>query len=92
MICGRRHHFDYSKGVRGKYYQRILREGANIVVLDPDIAKAFKDSDAVNTALRSLLDLTRDTQRLTQVSGRPCKRCRALILVEVLRLVISFAV
>ena len=65
--------FDYSKAVRGKYYQRILRERANIVVLDPDIAKAFKDSDAVNTALRSLLDLTRDTQRLTQVSGRPVK-------------------
>jgi hypothetical protein len=25
--------FDYSKGVRGKYYKRILREGANVVVL-----------------------------------------------------------
>jgi hypothetical protein len=65
--------FDYSKGVRGKYYQRILREGANIVVLDPDIAKAFKDSDSVNTALRSLLDLPRDTQRLMRGSDRPVK-------------------
>jgi hypothetical protein len=44
--------FDYSKAVRGKYYKRILREGANIVVLDPDIAKAFKDSDSVNLALK----------------------------------------
>jgi hypothetical protein len=62
--------FDYSKAVRGKYYDRLFAEGANIVVLDPDIAKAFQDSAAVNTALRSLLDLTRSTQRLTRRSGR----------------------
>lgn len=65
--------FDYSKAVRGKYYNRLLDEGANIVVLDPDIAKAFQDSAAVNMALRSLLDLTRSTQRLTRRSGRPGK-------------------
>jgi len=47
--------FDYSKAVRGKYYARLLREGANVVVLDPDVAKAFRTSDAVNEALRSLL-------------------------------------
>ncbi len=62
--------FDYSKGVRGKYYHRLLDEGTNIVVLDPDIAKAFQDSASVNLALRSLLDLTRSTQRLTRRSGR----------------------
>jgi hypothetical protein len=65
--------FDYSKAVRGKYYNRLLDEGANIVVLDPDIAKAFQDSASVNMALRSLLDLTRSTQRLTRRSGRPGK-------------------
>ena len=31
--------FDYSKAVRGKYCRRLLREGANIVVLEPDIAR-----------------------------------------------------
>ena len=60
---------DYSKAVRGKYYRRLLREGANLVVLEPDVAKVFGDSDAVNEALRSLLDFSRSTQRLTKRSG-----------------------
>ncbi|MDR3567269.1 MAG: hypothetical protein P4L43_04500 [Syntrophobacteraceae bacterium] len=58
--------FDYSKAVRGKYYSRLLAEGANIAVLDPDIAEAFPDSSSVNMALRALLELTRSTQRLTR--------------------------
>jgi hypothetical protein len=61
--------FDYSKAVRGKYHQRLLAEGANIVMLEPDVAKAFVDSAAVNDALRSLLDLTKTTQRLTSKSS-----------------------
>ncbi len=61
--------FDYSKAVRGKYYKRILSEGANVVILEPDVAKAFVDSAAVNDALRSLLDLTKTTQRLTKKSS-----------------------
>ena len=63
------YNFDYSEAVRGKYYRRLLEEGANVVVLDPDIAKAFHDSASVNEALRSLLDLTRSTQRLTRSSN-----------------------
>lgn len=69
--------FDYSKGVRGKYYKRLLEEGANVVVLEPDVAKAFSDSVAVNTALRSLLNLTSSTQRLTKRSGGRGKERRA---------------
>ncbi|MBN1359496.1 MAG: hypothetical protein JW993_02840 [Sedimentisphaerales bacterium] len=60
--------FDYSKAVRGKCAKRLLREGANVVVLEPDVAEAFGDSAAVNEALRSLLDLSRSTQRLTRRS------------------------
>ena len=60
--------FDYSKAVRGKYYKRLLEEGSNVVVLDPDVSEAFHDSASVNEALRSLLDLTRSTQRLTRRS------------------------
>jgi hypothetical protein len=67
------YNFDYSKAVRGKYYNRLFEEGSNIVVLDPDIAKAFQDSASVNMALRSLLDLTHSTQRLTRRSGRLAK-------------------
>ncbi len=67
--------FYYSKAVRGKHYKRLLEEGANVVVLDPDVAKAFADSSAVNEALRSLLNLTRSTRRLTKrASGRGLKR------------------
>ena len=46
--------YDFRQGVRGKYAQRF-REGTNIVVLDPDVAAEFKDSQAVNDALRTLL-------------------------------------
>jgi hypothetical protein len=58
--------FDYSKAVCGKYYKRLLSEGANVVMLEPDIAKVFADSEAVNKALRSLLDLAKTTKRLTK--------------------------
>jgi hypothetical protein len=57
--------FDYSKAVRGKYFKKLMKEGSNIVILDPDVAEAFHDSASVNEALRSLLHLTRSTQRLT---------------------------
>ena len=63
------YNFDYSKAVRGKYYKRILDKGANVVMLEPDVAKAFVNSAAVNDALRSLLDLTRTIQRLTKHSS-----------------------
>ena len=64
--------FDYSKAVRGKYYQRLVEEGSNVIILDPDIAKAFHDSASVNEALRSLLEITRSTKRLTRRStGSP---------------------
>jgi len=63
--------FDYSKATRGKYYRRLLKEGANVVVLDPDVAKAFRSSAAVNEALRSLLRMSEATRRLTsRSSGR----------------------
>jgi hypothetical protein len=67
--------FDYSAAVRGKHYRRLLKEGANVVVLDPDVAKAFRDSEAVNEALRSLLRMSAVTRRLTaRSSGRPRAR------------------
>jgi len=66
--------FDYSKAVRGKYYRRLLAEGANVVVLDQDISQAFRDSSSVNEALRSLLDLTHSTKRLiSRSAGREKK-------------------
>ena len=61
--------FDYSKAVRGKYARRLIEEGSNVVILDHDIAKAFHDSVAVNEALRSLLEITRSTKRITRRSN-----------------------
>ncbi len=43
--------FDYSKAVRGKYFQRVKKEGTNVVMLEPDVARVFKDSASVNDAL-----------------------------------------
>jgi hypothetical protein len=43
--------------VRGKYTERY-RAGTNLVLLDPDVAKAFPNEQAVNTALRLVLQLT----------------------------------
>jgi len=44
-------------GVRGKYVARY-RAGTNLVRLDPDVARAFPDEDAVNEALRLVIRLT----------------------------------
>jgi hypothetical protein len=66
--------FDYTKAVRGKYYQRLLKQGSNIVVLEPDVAKAFRGSAAVNDALRSLLQVSETTRRLTSGSNRSARK------------------
>ncbi len=55
--------YDFSDGVRGKHYQ-AFKEGTNLVLLDPDISKVFKDSESVNHALRMLLELAdKETKR-----------------------------
>lgn len=66
--------FDYSKGVRGTYYKRILKEGANVVVLEPDVAKAFPNSAAVNDALRVVLKAGESARRLTRRSSRTARK------------------
>jgi len=34
------YNFDYTKAVRGKYYKRLMDEGSNVIVLEPDVAQA----------------------------------------------------
>lgn len=53
--------YDFSKGIRGKYAKRFA-QGSNVVVLSPDLAKIFPNSQAVNEALRALVDLARKTK------------------------------
>ena len=47
---------DLGKGVRGKYFKEY-RKGTNLVLLAPDVAKAFPNGAAVNEALRSLIEI-----------------------------------
>ena len=58
--------YDFSKGVRGKYAKRYA-EGTNIVVLAPDVAEFFPDSESVNTALRALVGVARKNVRKAAV-------------------------
>ena len=44
-----------ANGVRGKYVERY-RQGTNLVKLAPDVAAAFPTEQAVNEALRKLLE------------------------------------
>jgi hypothetical protein len=48
--------YDFSGGVRGKYVGRFAK-GSNVVVLDPDVAQVFTDSESVNQALRALAEI-----------------------------------
>jgi len=61
--------YDFSGGVRGKYYQRYM-ESSNVVVLEPDVHKRFKNSSAVNKALRSLIRAEGTRRDLTKPSAR----------------------
>ena len=45
--------YDFSKGIRGKY-ARQYATGTNIIVLAPDVAKIFPNSDIVNETLRAI--------------------------------------
>lgn len=50
-----RDEYDFSSGgVVGQYYERY-REGTNVVLLDPDVAGEFPDSESVNRTLRRVL-------------------------------------
>lgn len=54
-----REEYDFSGGVRGKYYKQYM-EGTNVVLLEPDVAKVFKDSESVNQALRVLMNIAQN--------------------------------
>ena len=45
-------------GVRGKYAERF-RQGTNLFLIEPDIAKVFPTDQAVNEALRLVIQLTK---------------------------------
>ena len=52
-----RSEYDFGKAVKGKYAHNYAR-GSNVILLDEDVAKVFKDSNTVNSALRGIAGLT----------------------------------
>lgn len=59
---------DLGQGMRGKFLSSY-NKGTNLVLLNPEIAKVFSSSAAVNEALGSLLQLTKQTVKLTNSSS-----------------------
>lgn len=46
--------YDFSQAIRGKYARRYAK-GANVVILEPDVAKVFPTSKVVNSSLRKII-------------------------------------
>jgi len=64
-------------GIRGKYLQRFTH-GSNVVVLQPEIQKAFPTSEAVNKALASMLAFAQEAQALTGRSKQTSRKRAAV--------------
>jgi hypothetical protein len=64
--------YDFSKGVRGKYAKQFPA-GGKVVVVAPDVAKQFPNSQAVNRALRRLVKLLKHS---TTGHGRAKQKSR----------------
>lgn len=67
---------DFGTLVRGKHAQRV-KEATNVVVLDPQVAKAFPNDRAVNKALRGLIRGRKSSARPTTRSTRTRRERRA---------------
>ena len=59
---------ELGKGIRGKYYENY-KSGHNLVLLDPEVAKAFPDDKSVNEALLSLIKVAQTSIRLEKGSN-----------------------
>ena len=67
---------DLGQGVRGKYFE-AYQKGTNLVLLSPDVAKVFPTGEAVNEALRSLINVAQKATGLTRRSTGRTKKLRA---------------
>ena len=65
---------DLGPGVRGKYLE-AYRAGTKLVLLNPDISKVFPTEQAVNDALRSLIEVAQRSVSPTKRSSRRAKAC-----------------
>jgi hypothetical protein len=63
---------DFGTLTRGKYADRC-RKASNVVVISPEVQKAFPNAQAVNDALRGLLELAQATGLSSRTSRAPRK-------------------
>ncbi|NQU05895.1 MAG: hypothetical protein HQ568_07365 [Calditrichaeota bacterium] len=61
---------DFPGGLKRGKYAKCLAESSNIIVLKPEVAEAFPNEEAVNTALLSLIKLAQNTTDQTKRSGK----------------------
>ena len=61
--------YDFSHGVRGKYYKRYL-EAHNIVAIEPDLREFFPTAESVNRALRQMV---RQMKARSKTGAEPSK-------------------
>ncbi len=60
---------DFGDMVRGKYAGRV-KPVQPVIILRPEIAKAFPTSDAVNDALAAMLNIASEAKRVTSKTKR----------------------
>ena len=60
---------DFGRLARGKYARRVA-EATNVVVLDPQVAKAFPNDKAVNDALKLVMKLKQVQENASQYSTK----------------------
>jgi hypothetical protein len=63
---------DLGQGERGKYL-KAFQAGTNLVLLSPDVAQAFPSEEAVNDALRSLIEVARRSVKRKPVASPRAK-------------------
>lgn len=69
--------FDFSKAERGRYAKRLKAEGSNLVLIEPELAKSFPDSESVNAALRTIVEFAQRSASLTKRPGGSSGKRRA---------------
>ena len=68
---------DFAKLERGKFFKEVSK-GTSVALIEPNLAKAFPTSEAVNEALRGLLALADETARITGRSKRTARKRAAV--------------
>ncbi|MEO8436729.1 MAG: hypothetical protein ABI596_17660 [Pyrinomonadaceae bacterium] len=62
-------------GIRGKYYRQATA-GTNLVLIEPDLANVFPDTESVNRALRLLADTASSATGKTRRGKARSKRMK----------------